>query len=266
MPRDSADRARSASRVSPPAVPSRATRAWRYACESALSVLFPPLCVVCGGIRDSSSRWLCGSCREQLAANAATRPRCPRCSVNTSLRTCTCDLVWDHPFERIVSLFDYGEALRRIMQLVKYQGMSRLAFDLGQAFASYLPADLWDGIECVVPIPLHVWRRMRRGYNQADHLARGLLAGLDRPAVAYLGNAVERRRHTRTQTKLDRDQRHANLQGAFAVRPGSERELAGRGVVLVDDVVTTGATTGVCAQVILDAGARCVRVVSLARD
>jgi ComF family protein len=227
-------------------------RLGRHAWDNAVGVVFPPLCLLCGAVRPDFSRWLCQACHDQLAANAATRTRCPRCSVNTALRTCTCDLVWDHPFERIVSLFDYGETLRTLMQHIKYRGMSRLAFDLGRAFAQYLPADLWDGIDCMAPVPLHLLRRLRRGYNQADHV--------------YLGRAVERRRHTRTQTKLDRDQRHANLRDAFAVRPGSERELAGRGVVLVDDVVTTGATTGVCAQVILDAGARCVRVVSLARD
>jgi len=243
-----------------------ALRLCRAAWQNAVGVFFPPLCVLCGGIRDESSRWLCRPCHDQLASNAAARTRCPRCSVNTALRSCTCDLVWDHPFERIVSLFDYGDSVRTLVQHIKYRGMSGLAFHLGRAFAGNLPVGLWDGVECVAPIPLHFWRRMRRGYNQADCPARGIMAGASRTGITYLVNAVERRRNTRTQTKLDRDQRHANLQGAFAVRPGSERKFAGRGVVLVDDVVTTGATTGVCAQTILDAGARFVRVVSLARD
>lgn len=238
----------------------------RRARDNALGVLFPPICLHCDSPHDGSHHWLCPSCLDGLQSNARERHRCPRCSVNLEQRECTCDLVWDHPFERIHSMVDYYDTVRAVMRHVKYRGMSKLAFDLGQRLGTTVPADFWDGVETVVPIPLHFVRRMRRGYNQADYLARGVLSSPDAPAVIYLPGAIRRTRHTRTQTKLDRDQRRANLAGAFRVAPRHVDAIKRKIVVLVDDVVTTGATTGTCAEALLAAGAEAVRVLSLARD
>ena len=106
---------------------------------------------------------------------------------------------------------------------------------------------------------------MKRGYNQAEHFARGVIAGLDTP-LPYLGSSIRRARHTKTQTKLNKEQRQKNLKGAFTVDEKRAALVRNKRLVLVDDVVTTGATTAACAEVLMKAGAASVRVLSLARD
>jgi ComF family protein len=110
---------------------------------------------------------------------------------------------------------------------------------------------------CVVPVPLHPWRRFRRGFNQAADLAHAL--------GVPVGNILRRRRRTTTQTDLPEAERHTNVLGAFAVRRWSQRRIEGRTIVLVDDVSTTGATLDACAAVLLQAGAKDVRALTAAR-
>ncbi|MBP1605131.1 MAG: utilization protein GntX [Acidobacteria bacterium] len=118
--------------------------------------------------------------------------------------------------------------------------------------------DVLAGADCVVPVPLHWTRHWTRGFNQAADLAKGL--GL--PVVHGLARA----RRTASQTTLSSGRRHANVKGAFVVQHGRvPRILRGRTVVLVDDVCTTGATLEACARVLVGAGVREVRAVTVAR-
>ncbi len=241
-------------------------RVFRAAARNIVSFVFPPLCAACGVLHDGSMRWLCPACAQRVSGNAQRATRCPRCSINTAHRDCTCDIVWDFPFERIFSLLDFDDTTRQLMHQLKYGGMWKLGVDLGAQLACHVPAEFWAGVGLVCPVPLHAIRRMRRGYNQSDCVARGVLSALDLPGVRYEPHLLHRRRHTKTQTKLDKEQRQRNLANAFEVRTKCAGELAGQGVVLVDDVVTTGATTGLCAEVLMRGGARFVRVLSLVRD
>ena len=123
-------------------------------------------------------------------------------------------------------------------------------------------ADLLNDAACVVPVPLHGLRRLRRGFNQADELA----ARLGLPRV----HALWRTRATRPQTGLTATARRRNVRGAFRMSPVlargfRERLVRGGIVVLVDDVRTTGATLDACAAVLLRAGAREVRALTVAR-
>jgi ComF family protein len=233
--------------------------------ENVFSYLFPPLCLLCDNEKPRQSRWFCAHCTNALRRNQQQRNACPRCSQNRAFRQCTCELAWDYSFESIVSLFDYDDTVRQIAHEIKYGGKWRLAFDLGRIYAPGIPASLWTNADCVLPVPLHPLRQMRRGYNQADCFARGCLASIPHPPV-YLGGMLKRCRHTSTQTKLDKEQRRENLKGAFAVKSEAKAAIMGKRVLLVDDIVTTGATTAECAGAILKAGAASVRVLSLARD
>jgi len=145
-------------------------------------------------------------------------------------------------------------------------GMGRLALDLGRIFGQRVPATFWDSMDVVIPVPLHPLRQLRRGYNQAERFAAGVVTAEGIPRLTFLPKALQRRRNTRTQTKLDKQQRTANLRDAFVVHDDAAEELDGKGVVLVDDVVTTGATSGACTLRLLEVGVREVRVLSLARD
>jgi ComF family protein len=154
----------------------------------------------------------------------------------------------------------YDGTLREIVHAFKYDGRRTLAPPLG-ALMRDAATDVLDGASCAVPVPLHPWRRLRRGFNQAAALA----AALEIPVV----HALWRRRFTPPQTGLTAGARRRNVRGAFRLSPFLtdrvfQSMLAGRAIVLVDDVRTTGATLDACAHVLKDAGVKEVRALTVA--
>jgi ComF family protein len=185
----------------------------------------------------------CGCCKQPLAA-PLDGPICPRC--------------W---YEARIADGRYTGALREIIHAFKYEGRRSLSAPLAALLRERHDAALADA-RCVVPVPLFPWRRLQRGFNQAADLA----ARLDLPVV----HALWRVRPTTTQTGLTAAERRRNVRGAFRISPLLSRDrrasfIDGQIVVLLDDVMTTGATSNACAQVLMDTGAREVRVVTLAR-
>jgi ComF family protein len=148
----------------------------------------------------------------------------------------------------------YEGALRSIVHALKYGGRRSVAPRLG-ALMRTTAADLLHDVDVVIPVPLHWRRKQRRGFNQAEDLARSI-------GVPLL-KALKRVRATPSQTDLPAARRHANVRGAFKVR--WRVRVAGLRVVLVDDVCTTGATLEACARVLREAGATDIRAVTAAR-
>jgi ComF family protein len=139
---------------------------------------------------------------------------------------------------------------------LKYEGRRSLAKPLA-ALMQAQGGDVLDGSDVIVPVPLHVSRRLRRGFNQAADLARHL-------GKPVLPRALKRTRATASQTSLPAAQRHANVRGAFVTtRTGTL--VRGAIVLLVDDVSTTGATLEACARALRDAGAADVRALTVGR-
>jgi ComF family protein len=120
-------------------------------------------------------------------------------------------------------------------------------------------------MHAVVAVPLHFFRIMTRGYNQAEFLAKGFTAA-SASRLESIENALVRKRATKTQTRLSRSRRKRNVQGAFVVSPAKRRLIENKNIILVDDIITTGATTGECAAALLAAGSGIIRVLSLVRD
>ena len=151
----------------------------------------------------------------------------------------------------------YEGPLRELIHLLKYGGMKPLAGPLAGYLSRALPLD--DRFDAVTPMPLHWRRRFQRGFNQAAILAKDVARRRSIPLL----HAVRRVRATRTQTGLTNAKRRENVSGAF--RAGRGRPLEGLRILLVDDVMTTGATGSACAFALKRAGAKSVTLVTLAR-
>jgi len=152
----------------------------------------------------------------------------------------------------------YDGALRAIVHALKYEGRRSLARPLAALIRGRCRT-MFDGADCLVPVPLHPSRRRARGFNQALDLARELRA----PGLT-VNRALRRVRATPTQTGLPAAQRQRNMRDAFAPA-WRARRLHGSVVLLVDDVSTTGATLDACARVLREMGAREIRAVTAAR-
>jgi ComF family protein len=156
----------------------------------------------------------------------------------------------------IVALGPYEGRLRNAVLAVKFRGARSAAGRIGEWLAVKIP---WD-IDAIVPVPLHRDRQRERGYNQAGDIARGL-AGASR--IALIEEALARRRPTLPQSSLDAATREKNIAGAFGPGPMAHRVRDLR-VLLVDDVITTGATARECAEVLRRCGALAVYLSSAA--
>jgi ComF family protein len=214
------------------------------AADALLAALFAPNCAACSNPLDRPTAGpVCEAC---WAAVALVGPP-PGCRQFGSIDAA-----------RSAGL--YEGALRDIVHAFKYEGRRTLAPTLGGMMRD-AGSDLLAGASCAVPVPLHPWRRFRRGFNQASDLA-GLL-GL--PVV----HALWRTRATAPQTGLTAAGRRRNVRGAFSISPLLSRRvrrtlIADRVVVLVDDVRTTGATLDACARALKAAGAAEVRALTVA--
>ncbi|MCU1336927.1 MAG: phosphoribosyltransferase [Bryobacterales bacterium] len=160
-------------------------------------------------------------------------------------------------FDAVYSYGSYEGTLRQLVHLFKYGGVRPLAGPFGRLLVHALPRE--TSFDVIVPMPLHWFKQWQRGFNQADLLAREIGKKWHVP----VRNVIRRRRATSPQAGLTNAKRRANVRGAFRVRPG--RPLQGMRVLLVDDVVTTGATASACARVLKRAGAAHVSLLALAR-
>lgn len=212
-----------------------------------LDLAFPAVCLGCG--REGTA--LCGPCGRVLVARAG-EPAGTLVGMPSDVPLPIVQLEWCAP---------YGGLVRDALHALKYGGEQRLAAPLGTAAAARWREAAIGG-DLLVHVPIHPARRAARGYDQAELLAGAAAARLGLPAVA----ALRRDRATTPQYELGRDRRTDNVAAAFAVDPRQRAAVAGRWVVLVDDVVTTGATLAACAEALLDAGAAAVSAVTVARE
>lgn len=155
----------------------------------------------------------------------------------------------------------YSGAVRSALHAFKYDGERRLATPLGEALAARWQRAAAGG-ELIAWVPVHASRRRERGFDQAEELARETAARLGLPARGVL----ERRQNTAAQHALDQGARAGNTAAAFVVRSEEASTVNGRWVVVVDDIVTTGATLASCASALLAAGAAAVSGLCVARD
>ena len=160
-------------------------------------------------------------------------------------------------FDTAASFGFYEGTLRGLIHLFKYSGMKPLARPLAEYLERALSVD--DRFDVVVPVPLHWRKKMDRGFNQSELLAKYLAKRRQIPVM----NALRRKRTTAAQASLAIAGRRRNVAGAFTARP--KANLAGKRILLIDDVMTTGATASACAAALKRGGAKSVSLVTLAR-
>ncbi len=228
-------------------------------------LVFPSFCKICGEPLDRpGERIVCGACLGGLRPRHG--PVCPLCGRfedgPAEGHICRRCLARWPAFSRHRSCGVYGGALRDIILLFKYRKYAPLSRPLARFAASCLgdEAELWDGVDGLVPVPLHPSRRRDRGFNQARLLARDLAKPRGLPVLA---GALVKVRNTPAQAGLKASDRERNVRGVYAVR--RPERVRGRTLLLVDDVTTTGATVRECARVLAAAGAKEVRAITLAQ-
>jgi competence protein ComFC len=229
-----------------------------------LNLVFPDDCRVCGESLQGFSRIpVCGRCLAEPQP-AAAEFYCSSCRapflnaypLDESGRCALCRLGLQG-FDEVYSYGAFEGTLRRLIHLFKYQGVQPLADVFAERMAAVLPPE--ERFDVIVPLPLHWWKRWRRGFNQADLLAREI----GRRTNITVRDLMLRTRATASQAGLTNAQRRLNVRGAFRVKRGVR--LDGRRVLVVDDVFTTGATASACARALKRAGAAHVSLLALAR-
>jgi ComF family protein len=233
--------------------------------EAALGFIFPEACQCCGTARARREEgYVCAECVGKF--RRITPPMCDRCGlpfegdITTTFVCSNCREMELH-FTKARSVIAAEGLALEIIHRYKYDRALWFEPLLGRLLTeAAAPTLVQEGWQLLVPVPLHPHKQAEREFNQAERLTSALHRATGLPVDPCL---VLRQEATRTQTRLTRAERAANVRGAFA--PVAGASCAGRRVVLVDDVLTTGATTSACARVLIEAGASEVCVWTLAR-
>lgn len=236
--------------IQAPQRPMRLTIKIIEALQGLGGLFFPRHCLVCGRVLSEAERDLCRPCLEELPL------------------TYQWDIVQNAAFERLARRFELEAAAtlfffgsespyRRIIYGIKYGDRRALAERLGRLLGDFLARNAdFRACQAVVPVPLHPLRHWKRGYNQAERIARGIAAALQIPVETKL---LRRHRHTKTQTRLHGEAKTLNVKDAFRLNGKRASALRAQGIsrlLLVDDVLTSGSTLSACAALLHPPGFR----------
>jgi len=200
-----------------------------------ISLLFPRICAACGNSLWKQEETVCLSCEFHL----------PRTNFHLSLENLVSRLFWGRGNLESAAAYLYfnkGNKVQRLIHQLKYKGRRDIGIYFGRQYGQHLRySPFFQTVQLIVPVPLHTKKLMQRGYNQSEQFAIGLGESMKIPVDP---DAICRRKETETQTKKSRFRRWQNVADVFEVKdPGS---LAMKHVLLVDDVITTGATLESC--------------------
>lgn len=217
-----------------------------------LNILFPRKCHICDSPLASHERFACSHCLINLPRSGFHR---------RNLNPMEERFAGIFPFERATGHFLYSRdsPLSALIQDMKYRHFPSIGNMLGEiAGRELFSTGFFADVDLIVPVPMHRWKQIRRGYNQVHHIAEGLSQAIGIPVSLAL-KAV---RSHHTQTALNREQRLANTSGLFKVEDAAE--IAGRHILLIDDVCTTGSTLISSAEAIWQAKPRSLSLFTLA--
>lgn len=220
---------------------------------SFVQLFFPRQCAVCGAPLQEGEEGICIKCNMDM----------PRTNYHTHKDNPVERLFWGKmPLERATSYFFYhkGSDFRRVLHQLKYGGRKDLGVVMGRFMAAELVStDFFRDIDLILPVPLHPRKQKMRGYNQSECIAQGISAVTGIPLDT---TSVVRNKHTDTQTRKSAYQRWENVDGIFCLRHPEQFEE--KHILIVDDVLTTGATITACADAFKDIEGIRISILTLA--
>lgn len=218
-----------------------------------LHLFFPRTCVVCHTPLIEGEECICTRCNLEL----------PRTQYHLRKENPVEHLFWGKfPLERATAYFFYqkGSDYRKVLHQLKYNGRKEVGAVMGRYLAAELQPDgFFQGIDVLIPVPLHPSKQKARGYNQSEWLAKGISQVTGIPLDT---DSVLREKSTETQTRKSVYERWENVEGIFRLR--HPNNLAGKHVLIVDDVLTTGSTLTACADAVCATKGVCISVLALA--
>lgn len=220
--------------------------------KSILGLLFPPYCLVCNSLLQANERVICESCWQSL----------PKLDEDYDLfHEIRSKFKHEIYFSKAVAVWEFSPTVQTIIHHLKYQNFKILANRMGIFMAERLnQLNLPIGNTILIPVPLHKTRIRERGYNQSALLCQVIAS---ETSFSYNDQILKRVRYTQSQTKLTASKRLKNVHKAFKV--ASPQEVIAKIIILVDDVITTGATFNECARELMKAGAAAIYLCSAAK-
>ncbi len=217
-----------------------------------LSLIYPQVCAACGSNLYIEEKSVCTRCLYRI----------PKTNFHLNSNNEVAQLFWGRVNLQAATAFYYyykGSKYQKIIHQCKYSGQRYIGYDLGKLFAADLKLTCFSGIDIIHPVPLHYKKFKQRGFNQSEYIARGISEVLNKPVIT---DAVSREITGKSQTRKGRYERWKNVEDVFKIK--HRRKLENKHVLLVDDVITTGATLEACATEILKCSNSKVSVAALA--
>ncbi len=235
-----------------------------FLAQKLLNFFLPPVCPLCRTLV-SQNKTVCAPCWSQI--HFISTPYCPQCAKPFDFGSATNDLkcgkclAKSPAFSATRAVFKYDDFSRKFILSFKHHN----AIHFGPLLAQWMHThsqDILRDADFLIPVPLHWTRLLKRGYNQAAILSKEISKLSKVPTKLKVLNRIKR---TPTQGSLTPKQRQDNVRGAFHVPASACPKIQGKTLVLIDDVITTGATLDACAKTLIKAGAKEIRVISAAR-
>ena len=215
-----------------------------------LSFVLPDTCLACGTVLNSVYRFVCPDCHAKLIKFDEPHPWKDE-EISSG--------VIDDSFS--LYQFHEGTEIQTLLHAFKYEKMKSVGRMFGKEIGERILSTEKTTFDYAVPVPLHYGKERERTYNQSLYISKGIK---DKLSLKVLENCLERTRFTKTQTKLHKTQRQENVRGAFRLNPKFNNIIAGKNIILSDDVITTGSTILECARTLKAAGCGKILVCSIA--